>query len=239
MDKTRRMMEKRITRSQRENRGRKRTWRGRRRGMRNASKTEARELRSAAAAAAAAIAARLIKKHEDQHDQQQLAGNGSKRPREGDDGEDGEPDRKRGVSVDGDGQHAGEENNKAAAPDGQVVERFMVPHDLVGKLIGRRGETIRNMQQVTGTRIQVDHQSKGAQQREITVTGLPRRRFATQRRRFWRWVRKTRRRWSSALRRWWARLLGEEVRLFARSVRVDAKISVNQSFRRISRGRLR
>ena len=138
-------------------------------------------------AAAAAIAARLVKKHQedaeavqdgagegdaddagDAGDGEREGGNGSKRPRE-DDGAAG-PDRKRSGSVSAE-VGAGMMPGSVPGSEAQVVEQFMVPHDLVGKLIGRRGETIRIMQQTTGCRIQVDHLSKGAPEREITVTG--------------------------------------------------------------------
>ena len=149
-------------------------------------------------AAAAAVAARLVKKHQEenggaQHEEggddgaggddggaqgDKEATNVAKRPREEDPAGLDEPDRKKSGSLSADAV-AG--NMPGALPtgvpgsgqndDGQVVEVFMVPHDLVGKLIGRRGETIRNMQQTTGCRIQVDHLSKGAPEREITVTG--------------------------------------------------------------------
>ena len=137
-------------------------------------------------AAAAAIAARLVKKHQEETesghngdggdgsgDEEREGANGSKRPREEDGAGMEGPDRKKSGSMSAEVAAGMPGNGPGNAPgsEAQVVEQFMVPHDLVGKLIGRRGETIRNMQQTTGCRIQVDHLSKGAPEREITVTG--------------------------------------------------------------------
>jgi far upstream element-binding protein len=49
-------------------------------------------------------------------------------------------------------------------------DTFEVPSHLVGKLIGRAGETIRTLQMTTDTRIQVDHSGEGPNKR-ITVSG--------------------------------------------------------------------
>ncbi|KAL6771790.1 CRB1 [Auxenochlorella protothecoides x Auxenochlorella symbiontica] len=48
---------------------------------------------------------------------------------------------------------------------------FDIPANMVGKLIGRSGETIRNLQLSTDTRIQVDHEG-GGDTRRITITGM-------------------------------------------------------------------
>ena len=131
-------------------------------------------------AAAAAIAAKLIeqKQSEQEKNPTSEASNGSKRPREDAGDEKEAPDRKKSGSlpadaspgVAGPGPDPSNPPNPSN-PNGEFREVFMVPHDLVGKLIGRRGETIRMMQQQTGCKIQVDHLSKGAAEREITVVG--------------------------------------------------------------------
>ena len=41
---------------------------------------------------------------------------------------------------------------------------------MVGKLIGKSGETIRNLQTSTGTRIQIDHQQPG-EFKKVTISG--------------------------------------------------------------------
>ena len=51
-----------------------------------------------------------------------------------------------------------------------VSETFDLPAAMVGKLIGKGGETIRNLQVSTDTRIQVDHTGEGPNKR-ITVSG--------------------------------------------------------------------
>jgi far upstream element-binding protein len=51
-----------------------------------------------------------------------------------------------------------------------VTETFDVPAALVGKVIGKGGETIRNLQLSTDTRIQIDHTVEGPNKR-ITISG--------------------------------------------------------------------
>lgn len=58
----------------------------------------------------------------------------------------------------------------AEPPHGASVS-FEIPASMVGKLIGRSGETIRNLQLSTDTRIQVDHEG-GGETRRITISGL-------------------------------------------------------------------
>ena len=45
-----------------------------------------------------------------------------------------------------------------------------VPANMIGKLIGRAGETIRQLQLSSDTRIQVDHSTDGNTKR-VTITG--------------------------------------------------------------------
>ena len=51
------------------------------------------------------------------------------------------------------------------------MEILDVPSGMVGKLIGKAGETIRNLQLTTDTRIQVDHAAEGDTKR-VTITGM-------------------------------------------------------------------
>ena len=51
-----------------------------------------------------------------------------------------------------------------------VTESFDMPSSMVGKLIGRGGETIKNLQLTTNTRIQIEHGGEGPTKR-ITVSG--------------------------------------------------------------------
>lgn len=51
-----------------------------------------------------------------------------------------------------------------------VSESFQLPAALVGKLIGKGGETIRQLQLSTDTRIQVDHSGEGPL-KQVTVSG--------------------------------------------------------------------
>ena len=41
---------------------------------------------------------------------------------------------------------------------------------MVGKLIGKAGETIRHLQNSTGTRVQIDHHAPG-EKKTVTITG--------------------------------------------------------------------
>jgi hypothetical protein len=53
------------------------------------------------------------------------------------------------------------------------MEVLDIPANMVGKLIGRGGETIRNLQQSSDTRIQVDHSGDGDNKR-VTISGMSR-----------------------------------------------------------------
>ena len=78
------------------------------------------------------------------------------------------------------GRHLGlTRTNSAACPlpcpaslqaQGGPMEALDVPSAQVGKLIGKAGETIRNLQMATDTRIQVDHSGEGPTKR-VTITG--------------------------------------------------------------------
>lgn len=51
------------------------------------------------------------------------------------------------------------------------METLEIPANMVGKLIGKGGETIRNLQLNSDTRIQVDHSGEGDNKR-VTITGM-------------------------------------------------------------------
>ena len=44
---------------------------------------------------------------------------------------------------------------------GQFTDVVEIPAGMVGKLIGKAGETIKNLQHSTGTKVQIDHQAPG------------------------------------------------------------------------------
>lgn len=96
--------------------------------------------------------------------------NGNKRPRDDEDA--WEPERKRASSgaMGGNDGDPGEAMGGDASAHGGVTETMRVPATLVGKLIGRGGETIRQLQATTGTHIQVDHSGVGPE-KSITITG--------------------------------------------------------------------
>jgi far upstream element-binding protein len=138
-----------------------------------------------AAAAAAAVAARLMQSHGQQQEYPVSSGvqhlgevgvethgtngntNGNKRPRDDEDA--WEPERKR-ASSGAMGANDGDAMGGDAGAHGGVTETMQVPAMLVGKLIGRGGETIRQLQATTGTHIQVDHSGVGPE-KSITITG--------------------------------------------------------------------
>ena len=53
---------------------------------------------------------------------------------------------------------------------GEVMEELDVPAAQVGRLIGKSGETIRQLQATTDTRIQVDHSGEGPT-KHVTISG--------------------------------------------------------------------
>lgn len=64
-----------------------------------------------------------------------------------------------------------EGGNEADLPLGQAVKKLvMVPASVIGKVIGRGGEMIRELQSKSSAKIQVDHSAMG-EMRHINVTG--------------------------------------------------------------------
>ncbi|KAK9814912.1 hypothetical protein WJX73_001792 [Symbiochloris irregularis] len=55
-----------------------------------------------------------------------------------------------------------------APPPGQQSDSVDIPAAMVGKLIGKGGETIKNLQYSTGTKVQIDHQTPGDTKR-VTI----------------------------------------------------------------------
>jgi len=67
-----------------------------------------------------------------------------------------------------------EHGKEAELPLGQAMKKLvLVPSTVIGKIIGRGGEMIRELQSKSMAKIQVDHSGAGmdSQQRQITVTG--------------------------------------------------------------------
>eukprot|EP00192_Tetraselmis_astigmatica_P003663 CAMPEP_0117666282 /NCGR_PEP_ID=MMETSP0804-20121206/10286_1 /TAXON_ID=1074897 /ORGANISM="Tetraselmis astigmatica, Strain CCMP880" /LENGTH=549 /DNA_ID=CAMNT_0005473803 /DNA_START=107 /DNA_END=1756 /DNA_ORIENTATION=+ len=54
---------------------------------------------------------------------------------------------------------------------GEATEIIQCPPSIVGKVIGKGGETIRDLQNRTGARIQVDHTAEEGRPRAVTITG--------------------------------------------------------------------
>lgn len=58
----------------------------------------------------------------------------------------------------------------AAAAAGQPSDYVEIPAAMVGKLIGKGGETIKNLQYSTGTKVQIDHQTPGDLKRVTVIS---------------------------------------------------------------------
>ncbi|CAL8463502.1 g3036 [Coccomyxa elongata] len=56
------------------------------------------------------------------------------------------------------------------AASGQFFDVIDIPAPMVGKLIGKGGETIKQLQYSTGTRVQIDHQTPG-EAKKVSITG--------------------------------------------------------------------
>lgn len=54
---------------------------------------------------------------------------------------------------------------------GEASETVMCPHTFVGKVIGKGGETIRDLQGRSGARIQIDHTGEEGKPRTVTISG--------------------------------------------------------------------
>jgi len=59
----------------------------------------------------------------------------------------------------------------AGAPLAQHSKTFEIPNDMVGKLIGKGGETLKRIQWMSGARVQVDHTNTTGDHRQVTVSG--------------------------------------------------------------------
>lgn len=57
-----------------------------------------------------------------------------------------------------------------AIPPGQLADSLEIPTAMVGKLIGKGGETIKSLQYSTGTKVQIDHQHPGDTKRVTVIS---------------------------------------------------------------------
>ncbi|CAI4219668.1 unnamed protein product [Parascedosporium putredinis] len=71
--------------------------------------------------------------------------------------------------------HRGGDGGGSGGPSGDKSQEIIrVPSDAVGMIIGKRGDTIREIQNVTGCKINVSQSSgEGESEREITLIGAP------------------------------------------------------------------
>ena len=81
-----------------------------------------------------------------------------------------------GGMVPGGGMAGGMGGSPAGGMAGQgeghmYSKSFHIPNDMVGKLIGKGGDTLKRIQYMSGARIQVDHTHTQGEQRQVTVSG--------------------------------------------------------------------
>ena len=56
---------------------------------------------------------------------------------------------------------------------GQLSDSVQIPQQMVGKLIGKMGETIKQLQYSTGTKVQIDHLTPG-DKKTVSISGSTR-----------------------------------------------------------------
>jgi len=65
-------------------------------------------------------------------------------------------------------------NNAAAAvPNSQQTSEMSIPNDLIGCIIGRAGQKINEIRQISGATIKISNAEEGSSDRKVTITGTP------------------------------------------------------------------
>ncbi|GAB1610180.1 poly(rC)-binding protein 3-like isoform X3 [Argonauta hians] len=68
-------------------------------------------------------------------------------------------------------------NNAAAAaapvPSNQQTSEMSIPNDLIGCIIGRAGQKINEIRQISGATIKISNAEEGSSDRKVTITGTP------------------------------------------------------------------
>lgn len=65
-------------------------------------------------------------------------------------------------------------NNAAAAvPNSQQTSEMSIPNDLIGCIIGRAGQKINEIRQLSGATIKISNAEEGSSDRKVTITGTP------------------------------------------------------------------
>ncbi|XP_025081551.1 poly(rC)-binding protein 3-like isoform X2 [Pomacea canaliculata] len=60
-----------------------------------------------------------------------------------------------------------------ALPAGQATHEMAIPNDLIGCIIGRGGQKINEIRQVSGANIKISNAEDGSADRKVTITGTP------------------------------------------------------------------
>ncbi|XP_046357647.1 poly(rC)-binding protein 3-like isoform X2 [Haliotis rufescens] len=70
--------------------------------------------------------------------------------------------------------HFARPNNTAAAvPNNQQTHEMTIPNDLIGCIIGRGGQKINEIRQLSGATIKISNAEEGSADRKVTISGAP------------------------------------------------------------------
>ncbi|KAL4229527.1 Poly(rC)-binding protein 3 [Mactra antiquata] len=65
------------------------------------------------------------------------------------------------------------QNGPIPAPNGQQTHEMNIPNDLIGCIIGRGGQKINEIRQISGANIKISNAEEGCPDRKVTITGTP------------------------------------------------------------------
>ncbi|XP_060578544.1 poly(rC)-binding protein 3-like isoform X9 [Ruditapes philippinarum] len=65
------------------------------------------------------------------------------------------------------------QNGPIATPNGQQTHEMNIPNDLIGCIIGRGGQKINEIRQISGANIKISNAEEGCPDRKVTITGTP------------------------------------------------------------------
>lgn len=64
-------------------------------------------------------------------------------------------------------------NGPIPTPNGQQTHEMNIPNDLIGCIIGRGGQKINEIRQISGANIKISNAEEGCPDRKVTITGTP------------------------------------------------------------------
>ncbi|XP_045210007.1 poly(rC)-binding protein 3-like isoform X2 [Mercenaria mercenaria] len=65
------------------------------------------------------------------------------------------------------------QNGPIPTPNGQQTHEMNIPNDLIGCIIGRGGQKINEIRQISGANIKISNAEEGCPDRKVTITGTP------------------------------------------------------------------